>query len=154
VRSLSQVDGSAAYNCCWSSSAQSFSGPSLAGHMIKFYYLRFATSPTWRASSPHLYPPGSGSSLHPQALGSLFAASYDSQGYGGGILTRLHVGIARQSESELIYDWLLTANQFVLATSLLRFTNRDFIFFFLQLSLCGHRPYAISSLTRGLTYLL
>jgi hypothetical protein len=28
--------------------------------------------------------------LYPLALGSLFVASYDSQGYGGGILTRLH----------------------------------------------------------------
>jgi hypothetical protein len=30
--------------------------------------------------------------LYPRALGSLFVASYDSQGYGGGILTRLHTG--------------------------------------------------------------
>jgi hypothetical protein len=28
--------------------------------------------------------------LYPQALGSLFVASYDSQGYGGGIWTRLY----------------------------------------------------------------
>jgi hypothetical protein len=28
--------------------------------------------------------------LYPRTLGSLFVASYDSQGYGGGILTRLH----------------------------------------------------------------
>jgi hypothetical protein len=28
--------------------------------------------------------------LYPQALGSLFVASYDSQGYGGGIRPRLH----------------------------------------------------------------
>jgi hypothetical protein len=28
--------------------------------------------------------------LYPQALGSLFVASYDSQGYGGGIQNRLH----------------------------------------------------------------
>jgi hypothetical protein len=31
--------------------------------------------------------------LYPQALGSLFVASYDSQGYCGGIRTRLHTGI-------------------------------------------------------------
>jgi hypothetical protein len=31
--------------------------------------------------------------LYPQALGSLFVASYDSQGYGGGIVTRLHTGL-------------------------------------------------------------
>jgi hypothetical protein len=30
--------------------------------------------------------------LYPQALGSLFVASYDSQSYGGGIRTRLHTG--------------------------------------------------------------
>jgi hypothetical protein len=28
--------------------------------------------------------------LYPRALGSLFIASYDSQGYGGGIRPRLH----------------------------------------------------------------
>jgi hypothetical protein len=31
--------------------------------------------------------------LYPQALGSFFVASYDSQGYGGGIGPRLHTGI-------------------------------------------------------------
>jgi hypothetical protein len=30
--------------------------------------------------------------LYPQALGSLFIASYDSQGYGGSIRTLLHTG--------------------------------------------------------------
>jgi hypothetical protein len=30
--------------------------------------------------------------LYPQALGSLFVASYDSKGYGGGIRTRLQAG--------------------------------------------------------------
>jgi hypothetical protein len=30
--------------------------------------------------------------LYPQALGSLYVASYDSQGYGGGIRNRLHAG--------------------------------------------------------------
>jgi hypothetical protein len=30
--------------------------------------------------------------LLPQALGSLFIASYESQGYGGGVRTRLHTG--------------------------------------------------------------
>jgi hypothetical protein len=31
--------------------------------------------------------------LFPLALVSLFVASYDSQGYGGGIITRLHTGL-------------------------------------------------------------
>jgi hypothetical protein len=30
--------------------------------------------------------------LYPRALDSLSIASYDSQGFGGGILTRLHTG--------------------------------------------------------------
>jgi hypothetical protein len=50
-----------------------------------------------------------------------------------------------ESESELLYDWRLTANQFVLATSLLRLTTS--IFF--QLIPCGYSPYVISSLTTG-----
>jgi hypothetical protein len=31
--------------------------------------------------------------LYPQAPGSLFVAFYDSQDYGGGILTHLHTGL-------------------------------------------------------------
>jgi hypothetical protein len=31
--------------------------------------------------------------LYPQALSSLFVVSYDSQGYGGGIRSRLHTGL-------------------------------------------------------------
>jgi hypothetical protein len=31
--------------------------------------------------------------LYPQALGSLFFASYDSEGYGGGIRPLLHTGV-------------------------------------------------------------
>jgi hypothetical protein len=50
------------------------------------------------------------------------------------------------SESELLYDWRFTANQFVLATSPLRLTTRIFIF---QLNTCGYSPYVTSSLTRG-----
>jgi hypothetical protein len=51
-----------------------------------------------------------------------------------------------ESESELLYDWRFTANQFVLATSPLRLTTNTFIF---QLNICGYSPYATSSLTRG-----
>jgi hypothetical protein len=76
---------------CWSSPAQSFSGPSPAGLMAIFYCLRFETPPRWRCTSPYLYPPGTGwPSYSPQGLGSLFVASYEPQGYGGVILTRLH----------------------------------------------------------------
>jgi hypothetical protein len=87
---LWRVDGSVVYNCFCSSPAQSFSGISPAGLMTIFYCLRFETPPTWRARSPYLFPSGTG---WPKALGSLFVASKDSQGYGGGILNRLHTGL-------------------------------------------------------------
>jgi hypothetical protein len=51
-----------------------------------------------------------------------------------------------ESESELLYDWRFTANQFVLATSPLRLTTSNFIF---QLNTCCYSPYVTSSLTRG-----
>jgi hypothetical protein len=41
------------------SPAQSFSGPSTPG-LVTFYCLRFETSPSRRARSPYLYPPGTG----------------------------------------------------------------------------------------------
>jgi hypothetical protein len=55
------------------------------------------TRPRWEVngSAPyikyHIYLAGF-STLHPQALGSFFVASYDLQDYGGGIRTRLHTG--------------------------------------------------------------
>jgi hypothetical protein len=43
---------------------------------------------------PRIYiPPNRVTRLYPQALGSLFVASYDSQGYGGGIRTCIHAGL-------------------------------------------------------------
>jgi hypothetical protein len=60
------------------------------------HILRFETPPTCRARSPYLYPPGTGwPSFTPQALGSLFVVSYDSQGYGGGIRPRLQARLTR-----------------------------------------------------------
>jgi hypothetical protein len=63
-RSLWREEGSVVYNCCWPSPAQSFSGQRPVGLVTIFYCLSFETS--------------------------LFVASYDSQGYGGGIRPRLH----------------------------------------------------------------
>jgi hypothetical protein len=40
--------------------------------------------------------------LNPQASGSLFIASYDTQGYGGGIRTSLHKGVGFQVIRELV----------------------------------------------------
>jgi hypothetical protein len=61
------------YNSCWPSPAQSFSGPSPVGLVAIFYRLRFKTS--------------------------LFVASYDLQGHGGGIRPRLHTG-----KSNIVWD--------------------------------------------------
>jgi hypothetical protein len=67
--------------------------------------------------------------LYPQALCFLFVASYDSQGYGRGIWTRLHTGDSKNNSNQshksmLIYDWRFTADQFVLVSSPLRLTTR------------------------------
>jgi hypothetical protein len=41
------------------------------------------------------------SQLYPQALSSLLVAFYDLQGYGGGIRTRLHAGVFRNTKTAL-----------------------------------------------------
>jgi hypothetical protein len=66
--------GLSLFICCWPSLPQCFSGPSPLGLVTIFYCLRFETS--------------------------LFVASYDSQGYGGGIRNRLHKDMTQPSESE------------------------------------------------------
>jgi hypothetical protein len=60
-------DGSVFWICCWPSPAWSFSGPSPLGLVTIFYCLRFETS--------------------------LFVASYDSHGHGGGIRPHHHRGV-------------------------------------------------------------
>jgi hypothetical protein len=59
-RSLWRENRSAVYNCCCSSPAHSFLGPSPAGLVTIFYCLRFETPPTWRTRFPYLYPPWTG----------------------------------------------------------------------------------------------
>jgi hypothetical protein len=51
-----------------------------------------------------------------------------------------------EAESELLYDWRFSANQFVLAISPLRITTGNFIF---QLNTCGYSPNVTSSLMMG-----
>jgi hypothetical protein len=65
-RPLWRENGSVFCICCWPLPAQSFLGPSPLGLATIFYCLRFETS--------------------------LFVTSYDSQGHGGGIRSRLHTG--------------------------------------------------------------
>jgi hypothetical protein len=60
--------------------------------MTIFYYLIW-DSPNLEDQVPvFISPRNRVAQLYPWALGSLFVASYDSQGYGGGFLTRLHTG--------------------------------------------------------------
>jgi hypothetical protein len=41
-------------------------------------------------------------------LGSLFVTTYDSQGYGGGILTHLHMGERKRGERETMREkWVV-----------------------------------------------
>jgi hypothetical protein len=53
----------------------------------------------------------------------------------------------RYSESQLLYDWRFTANQFVLTTRPLRLTPSNS---FLQLNACGYSLSVASSLSRRL----
>jgi hypothetical protein len=55
-------------------------------------------------------------------------------------------GHVSESESELLYSWQFTANQFIFATSPLRLMTSNFIF---QLNTCSYSPYVTSSLMRG-----
>jgi hypothetical protein len=78
------------YNCCWSSPVQSFSGPSQVGLRPHF---NVSDSRLPKPGDPVFISPRNWVvQLHPPALSSLFVASYDSQGYGGGIRPRLHTG--------------------------------------------------------------
>jgi hypothetical protein len=77
-RPLWREDGSVFCTCCWPMPAQSFSGPRPLGLTTVFYYLKFETS--------------------------LFVASYDSQGHGGGIQPRLHMVLLAASESYVTTD--------------------------------------------------
>jgi hypothetical protein len=116
-RSLWREDESVVYNCCWPSPEQSLSGPSLVGLVTIFYCLRLETS--------------------------LSVASYDSQGYGGGIPPRLH---CRESTtvSELYYN-RQSVGQFVLVSS----THLELTTRFLLLSHnCGFIDCWAPSLTR------
>jgi hypothetical protein len=70
-------------------------GPSPAGLMTTSYCL-ILDSPNLEGQVPvFISPRNRMAQLCPRALGSFFVASYDSQGYGGGILTRLHTGFLR-----------------------------------------------------------
>jgi hypothetical protein len=71
--------------CCWPLPAKSFSGPGPLGLVTVFYCLRIETS--------------------------LFSASYDSQGHGGGIRPRLHTGFCVWLQALVIFSRARTAQK-------------------------------------------
>jgi hypothetical protein len=80
------------YNCFWALPKQPLSGPSPAELTAIFYCLTW-DSPIVEGQIPvFISPRNRVTQLYTRALSSLFIATYDSQGYGGGILTRLHTG--------------------------------------------------------------
>jgi hypothetical protein len=61
--------------------------------LTAIFYCLIWDSPNLEGRVPiFISPKNRVAQLYPRALGSLFVASYDSQGYGGGILTLLHTG--------------------------------------------------------------
>jgi hypothetical protein len=89
------------FSCRWTSPAQSRSGLSPAGLKTIFYCLNSWDSPNLEGQVPvFISPRNKVAQIYPRALGSLSVASYDSQGYGGGILSRLHTGMYKQLEKE------------------------------------------------------
>jgi hypothetical protein len=78
------------YNCFWALPEQSLSGPSPADQKTIFYALIWDSDNLEDQVSVFMSPLNRVDQLYPRALSSLFVASYDSQGYGGGTLTRLH----------------------------------------------------------------
>jgi hypothetical protein len=81
------------YNCFWALPEQLLLGRSPA-ELTTIFYCLIWDSPNQKGQvSVFISPRNRVTQLYPRgALGSLFVASYDSQGCGGGILTRLHTG--------------------------------------------------------------
>jgi hypothetical protein len=102
LRPLWREDGSVIYCCCWTSPAQSRSGLSPAELKTIFCSPSSWDSPNLEGQVPVFIssPRNRVAQIYPWALGSLSVASNDSQGYGGGILSRLH---ARLSSISYIY---------------------------------------------------
>jgi hypothetical protein len=78
------------YNCFWALPEQSLLGRSPA-ELTAISYCLIWDSPNLEGRVPVFKSPRKRvAQIYPRALGSLSVASYDSQGYGGGILSRLH----------------------------------------------------------------
>jgi hypothetical protein len=76
--------------------------------------------PTWRTRSLYLCPPVTGwPSCTPQTPDSIFVSFYDSQGFGAGIPTRLHMDwILRKKTHKPFFTCLFTSLRILLAVFL------------------------------------
>jgi hypothetical protein len=136
-------DRSVVYNCCWPSSAQSFSGPSPVGLMTIFYCLRYETSPTWRARSPYILqeesvpvvPPGTGFPF--RRLLRLSGLRWRYSNPPPHELPQSPQRLRARVTSRLAVQRQLLR----LGANPSRLTTRDFV---LQLNHCGRSPYVIS----------
>jgi hypothetical protein len=100
---------------------QSLESPSCTGPVIILYCLIW-DSPNLEGQVPvFISPTIRVAKLHPRALGSLYVVSYDSQGYGRGIVTSIYTGYNLSvRSSKLLYDWRSVSqsvSQYVLASS-------------------------------------
>jgi hypothetical protein len=83
---LWREDGFVVHNWCWALPESRRTH----GHIL---LSQIRDSPNLEGQVPvFISPRNRASRLYPQALGSLFVDSYDSQGYGGGTRTRLRMG--------------------------------------------------------------
>jgi hypothetical protein len=89
------------YNCFWALPEQSLLGRNPAELTAIFYCLIWDSPNLEGHVHVFISPRNRVAKLYPRALCSLFVDSYDSQGYGGGILTRLHTGL----QSSLFNDF-------------------------------------------------
>jgi hypothetical protein len=80
------------YNCFWALPEQSHLSRSPTEVTAIFYCLLWDSLNLEGQVPVFISPRNRVVQLYPRALGSLSVASYDSQGYGGSILTRLHTG--------------------------------------------------------------
>jgi hypothetical protein len=108
------------YNCFWALPEQSLLGWSPA-ELTAIFYCLIWDSPNLEGQVPvFISPRNRVAQLYPWALGFLSVASYDSQGYSGGILTRLYMGLVSiylshgfftgyrfKTSFFLVYFWIL-----------------------------------------------
>jgi hypothetical protein len=89
---------------------QSLSGLSPTGLKTIFYYPNFLDNSNLEGQVP-VFPRNRVAQLYPQVLDSLFVASYDSESYGGGILTSLHTDT---TTGQIIYSYINVWDQAIL----------------------------------------